>query len=291
MSLLLALLALGGVYYFYARTPSTTGGQGTTLQLPAGDLDARFESALKDLEADPLTREVFKMIYLLMSGGTPATDAQVDSTVRQGGDTMRKDWADKEPHALADHAMNIRSIASEVLAESKATPAKVPGDGVAFARKARVLSDILREKIQTLTKQGKNLDLAFKELDSFESKKPEDHPTISKDAEIDVKLIDKAALAPLVFRETFVELTESVDRKERIGEFYTLDNVFAGEGTVQVLREVGEVQASPTVKPQDVYVAKVLTAKLLDPKFAPPGSYFGDGTHVFGSQKLALPPG
>ena len=69
----------------------------------------------------------------------------------------------------------------------------------AFVKKTVVLSDLIRQRIDALTKQGNLLTLAFTEIDKDKASSSADVGPLSKPAMVDVVMIDKAALAPVLF--------------------------------------------------------------------------------------------
>lgn len=272
MGLLLALLALGSIY-FVTRSAAASSTTPADKQIAAGDsLDARFEAALADLKTDPA---LSGLIGLLMSTftGKDATEAEVKTGIDEGAKSLKKHWDEKDPHALAEDAIEFRSHGAEFLAASKSdknTPDVALAkkyDAASLEKKTRKMSDILREKIETLTKQGKNLDAAFASIDAG---KP-----MSEDAMLDAALIDKAALSPFVF----VAKTPGILGEEIEGDIRRVEDLASvGHGTAVIDRTVGVVK-KPGEPDLHIVIGKVGDFTLTSP--APDKSYFGAGTNVY----------
>lgn len=261
------------------------------LSPPALDmsLDAQFDRALLDLRKDPITHAAFRVLTA-MGGGPSApapTDAQVNALLDEAEAENRQHWGDKEPHLLAEDAVTTRQIGAQLLlaaaAKDKSTVNPMmlevikAGDVIAFELKTRRLSDLQQQKIESITKQGKNLDAAFDAIDVG------GEPSL--DTQTDVNLIDKAALSPLLFQYASVEFDPYT--KQASGIFIqTSDGAPVGEGLVEIDRPVGQIDTGSIS--QMVHIGKVVSFIEDDGAPLPPlGSYFAPGTNIYASRPLA----
>jgi hypothetical protein len=262
MSLLLALLALGGVYYFYtASSAASTKREGVdpaAKQLEAEALTARFYSALDAFLGDPNTMVV---------------DPEIDAAkLRSRVEVL---WAEADPNHLAEAALEARSFGALAATKDKSVALVVA--------RANSLANIFQAKIESLTKQGKNLDAAFALIDQgkFSTKVAD---TATKNASLDVAMIDKAALAPVLFVPTAVALTsDSKSQPSLVGNYVTLDGIVLGDGEVFQVRPIGLVTDDVTGAKTDIAIGRVLSYSMSSP---PEGTYFGEGTHVYIAKKV-----
>lgn len=277
IELILIALAVGGVLYF-----SSKDGPGL-LSGGSADLDARFDSALKDIESDPFAKKVFGEIATMMTGKAPS-EAEVSEAMRKTLATARTHWADKDPHMLAEDAIQSRHIGAQLLL---AKTSKEPGSEIgrepgaeAFANKLLSLSSIFKEKIEALTKQGQNLDLAFKEIDA--GKDPMAADGLSEKAAASVEFIDKAALSPLVFVPTDEGLTkgEGDAFSHLFGKLVTLKGDVVGNANITYARPIGKIDGQNMA----VGVVDYFTISA----GSPPAGYFGNGTNIYISSSTSL---
>ncbi len=145
-------IALGavalGLYYVL--------GSHDSKELSPATLDKRFEDALAAVVAD-------KAIFIAGAGvnpdptGAPPSDAEVKTQTERAEGVLRKAWLTNDPHEIAGAAAEMRSVlVLDLSVESK--------------KKLVALSDVMRDKIQTLSGQGDVMQGVYDLIDKMDAK-------------------------------------------------------------------------------------------------------------------------